>query len=119
MQDFAAEWIHHAHCPIEYRADDRRVQSGSFDEFAQQHALIDQRNMEITGHQPSIRVFNFTWIGNYALDALRFEIVFKQYELTVAGHFTPVQNSNTWSLTMSCPLLIAIYEGIEHAMACW
>src|SRR5256884_4716761 len=92
VQDFAAEWIDHTHGSFEYRAYDGMIKAASGDQLADEHSLVDQRNVEVTGNKLAIAILDLAWIGNDALQALQFEIFGKHPEFAVAGHFAPVEN---------------------------
>src|SRR5262249_36931885 len=70
VQDLAAERIDHAYRPIAYCAHNRLIEATPFDKFTDQHALIDQGNVEITGDEASIAVFYLAGVGNDTLQAL-------------------------------------------------
>src|SRR5205823_11314352 len=115
MQDFATEWIDHTHGPIKYCTYNGMIQSAALDQLTDEHALVDQRNVHITGNKLAIAILDLAWIGNNALQALRLEILGKHHEFAVAGHFAPVENSNARRFATADPLLVGVHQGMEDA----
>src|SRR5260370_17560981 len=89
MQDLAAEGIDHAHRAVAYRAHNGLIEASAFDQFTDQHALIDQGDVEITGNEATITVLHLARVGNDTLKSLRFEVICEHHKLTVPGHFAP------------------------------
>src|SRR5436190_21782157 len=119
MQDLAAEGIDHAYCSVAHRTHDGLIEAAAFDQFTDQHALIDQGNVEITDNEVTIAVFHLAGVGNDTLKALRLEVLREQHKLTVAGHFAPVEDGNTRRFAAAGPLPVGVYQGMEYAVAAW
>ena len=119
MQDLTAEGIDHAYCSVAYRTHGGLIKAAAFDQFTNQHALIDQGNVEITGNEATIAILHLAWVGNDTLKALRLEVLCKQHKLTVTGHFAPVKDGNTRRFAAARPLPVGVYQGVEYAVAGW
>src|SRR5207237_1285373 len=107
----------HTHGSFEYRAYNGMIKAASGDQLADEHALVDQRNVEITGNELAIAILDLAWIGNDALQALQLEIFGKHPEFAVAGHFAPVENCDARRFTVADPLLVGVHQGMEDAVA--
>ena len=116
MQDFAAKWIDHTYVPIAHCLYNWLIKSTTFDQLADQHALINQRDVEISGHKTTIAVLDFAWVCDDTFQPLRLEILGKHHELAVTWHLFPVENGDTWRFTSAYPLLVGVYQGIQDAV---
>src|SRR2546421_6684079 len=119
MQNFAAEWIDHTDSAIEYGTHDRVVHAATFDQLADEDALINEGNMEVTRDEATVVVLHLAGVGDDTLYTLRFEVIREQYELAETGYLAPVKNGDARSFFAVAPLLVGVHQGMEHAMACW
>src|SRR5947208_4700016 len=110
MQDFTAEWIDHTDRSIAYSAHNRVIHAAAFDQFADEHALVNKCDVEITRDEAAIGVLHLTWIGNDALESLRLEVFREQHKLAEARYFAPVKNSDTRCLVAIAPLLVGVNQ---------
>src|ERR1700738_2614098 len=99
MQNFAAERIDHTDRAIEHSAHDRVVKPAT-------HALVNQGDVEITGYQFAVAIFDLAWVGDDAFDALRAEILGEEHKFAVARHLAPVENGDTRLFAVPCPLQV-------------
>lgn len=77
MQNFTTERVDHTHSPIAHRTHDGLIQPTAFDQFTNEHTLIDQCDREIASDKAAIAVLDLSWVSNDTLQALRLEIVLK------------------------------------------
>src|SRR5205085_668375 len=90
----------------------------AFDQFTDKHTFVDQGNMEIASHKAAIGILHFAWVGNDTFQALRLEVISKEHELAVAGHFAPVDNTNAWLFAMTGPLMVGVQQSMKDTGTC-
>src|SRR5712692_10552858 len=118
MQDFAAERVDHAYSAIAYCSHDWLIHAAAFDQFADEHTLIDQRDVEVAGDKLPVAILHLARVGDNALQALRFEIICEHYEFAIARYLAPVENGNARCFTaVPAPLFVGVRQGVEHAVA--
>src|SRR5258708_16009864 len=118
MQDFAAERVDHAYSAIEYCSHDRLIHATVFDQFADEYALIDQRDVEVAGDKLPVAILHLARVGDNTLQALRFEIICEHHEFGIARYLAPVENGNARRFTaVPAPLFVGVRQGVEHAVA--
>ena len=119
MQDFTTEWIDHTDRSIAYSAHNRVIHAAAFDQFADEHALVNKCDVEITRDEAAIGVLHLAWIGNDALETLRLEVFREQHELAEARYFAPVKNGDTRCSVAISPLLVGVNQCMQDAVARW
>src|SRR5260370_6726273 len=118
MQDFAAERVDHAYSAIEYCSHDRLIHATVFDQFADEYALIDQRDVEVAGDKLPVAILHLARVGDNTLQALRFEIICEHHEFAIARYLAPVENGNTRRFTaVAATLFVGVRQSVEPALA--
>src|SRR5258708_26251171 len=94
MQDFAAERVDHAYSAIEYCSHDRLIHATLFDQFADEYALIDQRDVAVAGDKLPVAILHLAPVGDNALQALRFEILCERHDFAISRAPPPAANGH-------------------------
>jgi hypothetical protein len=93
-QDFAPERVHHAHRPVAHRPHDGVVDPAALDQLADEHPLVDERDVEVAGQELAVAVLDLARVHDAGLDAHRLEVVVEDDELAERRHLAPVEDGD-------------------------
>ncbi len=94
------------------------VHPAPIDQLTDEHALVDQGDVEVARDQAPVTVFHLTRISRDALQALHAEVVLEEQMLAVRRHLTPVEDRNGRRFVRPPrPLVETIQQRVYHPMA--